>query len=82
MCGCSCSDHSTKDTAATAGATVFTVPDMTCGHCEKSLRSAFEAAMPDAALSFDLPNHKLSVTGDAARASAVIAEAGFTVEPA
>lgn len=58
--------------------TTFTVPDMTCGHCEKSLRAAFQNAMPDATLSFDLPAHRVTVTGDAAQARAVIAGAGFT----
>lgn len=65
-----------NDTAAT----VFTVPDMTCGHCEKTLRGAFAQDMPGAELAFDLAHHRLTVTGDAGKARAVIAGAGFTVE--
>ena len=60
--------------------TTFTLPDMTCGHCEKALRAAFQAQMPDAALSFDLPAHRLTVSGDAAQARAVITGAGYTPE--
>ncbi len=58
--------------------TSFTVPDMTCGHCEKALRAAFQDAMPDASLTFDLPAHRLTVTGDPAQARAVITGAGYT----
>lgn len=60
--------------------TVFTVPDMTCGHCEKTLRQAFEDNMPTAELAFDLPAHRLTVTGDAAQARAVITGAGYSPE--
>lgn len=60
-------------------ATVFVVSDMTCGHCEKTLRGAFAREMPDAELGFDLATHKLTVAGDAGKARAVIIGAGFTV---
>lgn len=58
----------------------FTIPDMTCGHCEKALRSAFQDEMPHAALAFDLPAHRLTVTGDPEQARAVISGAGYTPE--
>lgn len=58
----------------------FTVPDMTCGHCEKALRGAFAEAMPGAEVQIDLPSHRLSVAGDADKARAIIVEAGYTPE--
>lgn len=70
-----------SDTEATGNA-VFTVPDMTCTHCEKTLRAAFEAAMPGARVRIDLPAHRLEVAGDAKAAHAVIAGAGYRAEPA
>ncbi len=60
----------------------FTISDMTCGHCEKTLRAAFAEAMPGAKVSIDLPAHRLTVTGDAARAREVIIGAGYTPEAA
>ena len=56
----------------------FTIPDMTCGHCEKTLRGAFAEAMPGAKVQIDLPTHLLTVAGDAEQARAVIAAAGYT----
>lgn len=60
----------------------FTIPDMTCGHCEKALRAAFAEAMPGAEVTIDLPSHRLSVTGDAATARTIISEAGYSPEAA
>lgn len=60
----------------------FTVPDMTCGHCEKALRGAFATAMPGADVQIDLAQHRITVAGDPQQVRAVIAEAGFTPEPA
>lgn len=80
MSGCGCGCHDGKDAAAPEAVqgTVFTIPDMTCGHCEKTLRNAFAQDMPGAGLGFDLPAHRLTVTGDADKARAVIVSAGFT----
>ncbi len=54
------------------------VPDMTCGHCEKSVRAALAQALPDAAVDVDLPTHVVQVAGDAETARAALAAAGFT----
>lgn len=60
--------------------TTFTVPDMTCGHCEKSVRSALGEALPDATVTIDLASKWVTVDGDAQKAEAVIREAGYTPE--
>ncbi|MEH6689926.1 MAG: heavy-metal-associated domain-containing protein [Pseudorhizobium pelagicum] len=62
--------------------TTFTVPDMTCGHCEKSVRSALDQALPGAAVTIDLAGKRVTVAGDAGRAEAAIRDAGYTPEPA
>jgi copper chaperone len=62
--------------------TSFTVADMTCGHCEKTVRGALEEAFPGAAVTIDLATHRVSVEGDAAKAAEAIREAGYSPEPA
>ncbi|MBP1853224.1 heavy-metal-associated domain-containing protein [Rhizobium halophytocola] len=59
----------------------FLVEDMSCGHCEATIRKALTAALPDAEVSIDLAQHRVTVTGDAAVAKAAIADAGYTPEP-
>lgn len=61
---------------------IFTVTDMTCGHCEKTVRAALEEALPGAAVTIDLPSHKVMVEGDTAKAEEAIREAGYSPEPA
>lgn len=63
-------------------ATTFLIPDMTCGHCEKTLRGALANVLPDAVVSIDLATHRLTVTGDAATAEGAIREAGYSPEQA
>ncbi|TWF54695.1 heavy-metal-associated domain-containing protein [Neorhizobium alkalisoli] len=60
----------------------FTVSDMTCGHCEKTVRGALEDVLPGAAVTIDLSAHKVTVEGDAAKAEEAIREAGYTPERA
>lgn len=60
--------------------TIFHVPDMTCGHCEKTVRGALEEVLPGAAMSVDLGAQKVSVAGDAAIAEGAIREAGYSPE--
>lgn len=60
----------------------FHVPDMTCGHCEKTVRGALADALPDAVVSVDLPTHSVSVTGNAQAAEEAIREAGYSPEKA
>lgn len=63
-------------------ATTFLIPDMTCGHCEKTLRGALNEMLPGVSVSIDLNAHKLTVTGDAATAEEAIREAGYSPERA
>lgn len=71
----------TATPTATSTAT-FTVPDMTCGHCEKTVRGALAEALPGAAVVVDLAAHKVSVEGDAAKAEHAMREAGYSPERA
>jgi len=59
---------------------VFTIPDMTCGHCEATVRKALETALPGAPVSVDLTRHQVHVTGDRRKAEEAIREAGYTPE--
>jgi copper chaperone len=59
---------------------IFTVPDMTCGHCEKTVRGALEEVLPGAAVTVDLAAHRVTVEGDAAKAEDAIREAGYSPE--
>ncbi|WP_421362993.1 heavy-metal-associated domain-containing protein [Agrobacterium rosae] len=62
--------------------TIFTVPDMTCGHCEKTVRGALAEVLPDADVDIDLSTHSVTVTGDAATAETAMREAGYSPERA
>jgi len=62
----------------------FLVPDMTCGHCVKTITSAVQAVEPAAQVQADLATHRVVVNG-AAQTEAVraaIQEAGYEVQPA
>jgi len=61
---------------------IFTVSDMTCGHCEKTVRGALAEVLPNAAVTIDLAAHKVTVDGDAATAEEAIREAGYSPERA
>lgn len=65
-----------------ADKTIFTVNDMTCGHCVGTVRKALETALPGAEVSVDLETHKVSFTGDRAKGEVAIRQAGYTPEPA
>ena len=62
----------------------FKVPDMTCGHCVKSITSAIKEAAPSAEVACDLTTKVVTVTGphDAAKIKGVIQEAGYSPEAA
>ena len=40
----------------------FQVPDMTCGHCVKTITGAVNAAAPGATVAVDLPSHRAAVS--------------------
>lgn len=60
--------------------TVFTVNDMTCGHCVGTVRKALEEALPGADISVELETHRVSFAGDRAKGEEAIREAGYTPE--
>lgn len=57
---------------------IFTVSDMTCGHCEKTVRGALAEVLPGAAVTIDLTAHQVTVDGDATAAEEAIREAGYS----
>jgi copper chaperone len=59
---------------------IFHVPDMTCGHCEKTVRNALEEVFPGAPVTVELAAHRVTVEGDAAKAEEAIREAGYSPE--
>lgn len=59
---------------------IFSVPDMTCGHCEKTVRGALAEALPGAAVAIDLAAKKVTIEGDAVKAEEAIREAGYSPE--
>ncbi|MCI9866117.1 heavy-metal-associated domain-containing protein [Rhizobium skierniewicense] len=62
--------------------TTFTVPDMTCGHCEKTIRGAVADALPGTDITIDLAAHSVTIDGDAAKAEEAMREAGYSPERA
>ncbi|WP_144635604.1 heavy-metal-associated domain-containing protein [Bordetella genomosp. 13] len=59
----------------------LTVPDMTCGHCVKTITEAVQAVAPGAQVHVDLATHQVRVDG-ASQAEPVrdaIREAGYDV---
>ena len=62
--------------------TTFTVPDMTCGHCEKTIRAALNEALPEAKVTIDLSSHEVTIDGDADKAMVTMQAVGYTPERA
>ena len=61
--------------------TTFHIPDMTCGHCEKTVSSALAKALPGVPVAIDLANHRVTLDGgDAAKAEEAIRNAGYSPE--
>ncbi|HEY0295374.1 MAG TPA: heavy-metal-associated domain-containing protein [Bordetella sp.] len=61
--------------------TEFLVPDMSCGHCVKTITAAVQAVAPAAQVKTDLASHRVVIDGvDAAQARAAIEEAGYEVQ--
>lgn len=57
----------------------FQIPNMTCGHCVRSVTEAVKAADPAARVECDLPTHQVKVETAAARevVAARLSEAGY-----
>lgn len=58
----------------------FTVADMTCGHCVKTITTAIQNKWPAAVVVADTATHHLSVNveADSADVAAVVKEEGYT----
>ncbi len=56
------------------------VPDMTCGHCVKTITRVVEETTPGAQVAFDLPTHRVTVTGtdQGEKLESAIREAGYS----
>ena len=60
---------------------VFSVPDMSCGHCVNAITRAIADADPAATVAAALEHRRITVTGgslDAEALRAIIADAGYT----
>lgn len=62
----------------TTGTSTFHVPDMTCGHCVASVRTALAKSMPGTPVEIDLNAQIVRVSGDATTARQSLTDAGFT----
>jgi copper chaperone len=58
----------------------FEIPAMTCGHCVRAITEAVKAVDPQAEVTADLPQHRVTVASSATRAALVASldEAGYT----
>ena len=61
----------------------FHLPDMTCGHCVKTITRAVQSVDAAAQVQADLATHSIGVTSSASAASlsAAIAAAGYANTP-
>ncbi|WP_439105366.1 heavy-metal-associated domain-containing protein [Celeribacter marinus] len=61
---------------------VFSVPDMTCGHCSASILQALEAIDDDVDIEVDMENREIDVRSNATDAAILNAlqDAGYPAE--
>ncbi|MDO4637171.1 MAG: heavy-metal-associated domain-containing protein [Lautropia sp.] len=57
----------------------FQLPDMTCGHCEKSVKAAVAQVDPAATVSVDLEHHLVRIDSaqDRSVLATALADAGY-----
>ncbi|WP_459614198.1 heavy-metal-associated domain-containing protein [Bordetella sp. 2513F-2] len=60
----------------------FLVPDMSCGHCVKTITAAVQAVEPQAQVQADLGTHRVRIDGAATPGPLrqAIEEAGYTAQ--
>ena len=58
---------------------IFSVPDMSCGHCKSAIQKAISAADASATIGFDMDARKIDVTSALASAdlSALLEREGY-----
>ncbi|HWJ74423.1 MAG TPA: heavy-metal-associated domain-containing protein [Kaistia sp.] len=61
---------------------IFTVPDMSCGHCASTIGKAARAAAPSAEVKVDLASKRVEIAGEADQAAVVAAIRAAGYEPA
>lgn len=62
----------------------FRIDDMTCGHCEASVRQAVAGVAPTAATQVNLAEHRVAIDAPSTSATALeqaIRSAGFSPKP-
>lgn len=69
--------HAAGSQAEPVSGAKFKVEDMTCSHCESTIRKALQKNLPGAAVSIDLEGHEVTVAGDKAIAEQAIRNAGY-----
>ena len=77
MCGCHNHDHASGNHDVAVDGAKFKVQDMTCAHCESTIRTALAKSLPEAAVAINLDKNEVTVDGDPAIAGAAIREAGY-----
>jgi len=63
----------------------FTVPEMTCSHCQSTIEKAIHQLDNAAEISVDLASHRVDVVSETSTAGAIIAalkSAGYDSRPA
>ena len=63
----------------------FEVKDMSCGHCVSTITQAVKDVDAGASVNIDLVHHRVEIDSarcDSQQLQAVIAEAGYTPQPA
>lgn len=56
------------------------VPDMSCAHCEATIRNALGEALPGTTVEVDLESKLVKFSGDAAKGKTAIEDAGYEPE--
>ncbi len=61
----------------------LSIPDMSCGHCEKTIREAVKEVDRDARVTVDLNSRTVDIETARPRddVSGAIAKAGYTISP-
>lgn len=64
----------------------FVLPDMTCGHCVKSVTQTVQQVDPQAQVAVDLPSHRVTITSaattlDTVRLAQALTDAGYPPAP-
>ena len=79
MCTCGSTDTTSSTETKRVGST-FKVDDMTCAHCAGTIRNALKDGLPGVDFTVDIESQTVTVAGDAARAEAIIRDAGYEPE--